>query len=272
MISKFSIFCFVSCFCFISEAQDVLLFSDARSESLGGICALNKGWWSCFSNPAGLAHDNSKGFGLNYSNYYGIPETSSGAFALNIGVKPGNMGIGFISTGFGAINENKAALAYAQSVGRKLKAGIAINWLHYSQPGDYRDLYAWIPTVGLQWHPGEKWHAAISLANPTGQEYIPSGYRKLNRYLATGATFNPSEDFLILIEIQSVSHHDMRYVVGIETSPVDFFVMRLAVSRQYYFMYAAGIGFSKNRVSADVTVSHHPVLGLSPSTSLNFKF
>jgi hypothetical protein len=209
---------------------------------------------------------------LFYTNYYGLAETSTGAFVLSVPARPGILAIGFVSSGFSAINESRASLAYARSIGKKLRVGAGINWLHFNQPYDYRDLYAWIPVLGIQCMPTNNWILGAVVINPGGQQYLPRGYRSIASGITAGLGFKPSEEFQLLLEVQKLSGEIPRYVLGFEFSLLKSFFIRYGISSQYGFSYFAGIGYMNKKITLNTSFSHHPVLGFSPALDFNFKF
>lgn len=246
--------------------------ADARSAGMGSSFAVMTGSRISIINPAALADLNSPTFALTYSNYFGIKELSTGMFLFGIPTKSGTFGLGFTSSGFTYITENKATLSFGKSIGKKLRAGIGINWLNFNQPSDYRDLYAWIPSLGIQWLPGEKWITGISVINPAVQEYIPKGYRNIPACIITGLGFKPSDEFFMLFETQKIPDEKIRYILGIEASLFKWVFLRFGITRQEYSSYSAGAGYVKKNLKFDAAVSHHPVLGFSPAFTFNFGF
>lgn len=272
MITRLLIFCVLTCLCISGKSQDALTNVDARSAGMGSSFALLTGNRVNINNPATLTNLNSPTFALGYINYYCIQELGSGTFSVGLPTKSGTFGFGFVASGFTHITENKVTLSFGKSIAKNISAGIGMNWLSFNQPSDYRDLYAWIPSLGLQWLPGEKWITGITVINPALQEYIPKGYRKIPACIVTGLGFKPSDEFLVLLEMQNISGDKIRFILGIEASLLKSLFLRLGITRHDYSSYSAGAGYVKKNLIFDVAVIHHPVLGFSPAFTFNFAF
>jgi len=237
---------------------------------MGSPITLPSAQWSCLTNPAGLASVGSVAFGFFYSNYYNLKELGTGGFAVCIPTKSGNFGIGFISSGFSVLTENRASITYGRRLGEKIRAGIGLHWLVFNQPSDYRDLYAWIPSLGIQWLPNDRLIFSLSITNPSKQEYRPSGYRTIPAIIATGIGFKPADEFLLFIEAENIHDEKPKYTLGIEVSAGKSIFMRFGINRQHYSCYSIGAGYVHGKLSIDATVCHHPVLGFSPAVGLGF--
>lgn len=228
--------------------------------------------WSCTSNPAGTGALNSAAFGLFYRNYYNIKELNSGGFSFCIPTKSGNFGFGFVSSRSGVLTENKATMSYGRRIGEKFRAGIGLHWMMFNQPSDYRDLYAWIPSLGVQWIPCEKLIAGFSISNPVEQEYRPSGYRNIPSSVSAGIGFKPAEEFFMLFEFEKIRGGKARYILGFEVKAGKSFFMRFGINRRDFTGYSAGAGYIHGKTSIDVAVDHHPALGFIPSAGVSFAF
>lgn len=271
LTKRLLIFCFwIYLYNYPGISQQASLITDIRSGGMGSPLAVLSGHWSVLTNPAGLATINSTSFGLFYCNFYGISELGSGAFAISIPTKSGNFGIGFLSAGFKSLTENRTSISYGKSIGKNLQAGIRIDWLLFNQPSDYRDLYAWIPSAGIQWHPFNKLIVAATIVNPARQEYIPAGYMQIPSGVISGLGFQLSDEILMLLEVRKFTDEPFNYVLGLEATVKKPFLMRFGITRQDYFSYSLGAGYSFRKLTVDMAMSHHPVLGFSPGLGLTF--
>jgi hypothetical protein len=258
-------------FCGIAgKSQQAALQTDVRSSGMGSPLATLPGIWSGTTNPAGLATITTPSFGLFYKNYYGLKELGTGSFAFCIPTKTGNFGFGFVSSGFVVITESQATISYGRWLGNRLRAGIGMHWIVFNQPSDYRDLFAWIPSAGIQWLPVERFVLAFCISNPASQDYNPSGYREIPATICAGAGFRPSDDFFMLFEVHRITRQKLKYVLGFEAAVSGSFKMRFGINRQDYATYSFGAGYTSGKITIDAGAGHHPVMGFSPSFGLAF--
>jgi hypothetical protein len=249
-----------------------VFYSDARSAGMSNAYTVISGQSSCISNPAGLSSLKSPITALSYTNYYGFSGLGAGALTFSLPLGYGNFGFGLISSGFTMMTENRITLSYGRSLSKNLRAGVSMNWLNFNQPVDYPDLYGWIPSLGIQWLPGKKVITGLSVFNPAAQEYIPKGYKSIPAFISVGMGFKPSDEFLMLFEVQKVSKKLIRLTLGVETAIKKCFYMRFGVNRESFTGYSAGAGYINKIISMDFAISHHPVLGFSPSFTSSFSF
>jgi hypothetical protein len=259
-------------YCTAGNTQQTSLQADARSVGLGGNLSVLSGHWSCISNPAGLAEAGTAACGLFYTNYFGINELGAGGLACSVPTRSGNFGFGFVSSGFKVLTENQASVSYGRSFGNNFRAGIGLHWLLFSQPSDYRDLYAWIPSMGIQWLPSEYIIAGLTVTNPAQQEYIPSGYRKIPSGFAAGFGYMPSGELLVCVEAAKYSDEKWKYTCGIEAAFKKSVFLRFGINRQEYSCYSFGAGYHYRNLYIDAAISNHPVLGFSPAIGLSCSF
>jgi hypothetical protein len=237
---------------------------------MGSPLATPQGIWSGMTNPAGLATISTPSLGLFYKNYYGIKELGTGSFVFCVPTKTGNFGFGFVSSGYAGITESQATISFGRWLGSRLRAGIGMHWILFNQPSGYRDLFAWIPSAGIQWLAGKRFDVAFCVSNPASQDYNPSGYREIPTTICAGAGFKPSDDFFILFEIHKITMQKPKYVLGIEAAVSGSFRMRFGINRQDYTCYSFGAGYTSGKITIDAGSGHHPVMGFSPSFGLAF--
>ena len=64
----------------------------------------------------------------------------------------------------------------AKPLGKKIRAGIGMHYLMIHQPDGYGNLYAVVPSLGIQFLPVTGLTVGFHVFNPAGQQYIPAGY------------------------------------------------------------------------------------------------
>ncbi len=128
-----------------------------------------------------------------------MPELSSGAFSLCWPVKAGTFALSFSRYGGEAFHEIRAGLSFGKSLGKNVKAGIGLDYLKIKQSGDYGNLYAVIPSFGIQILPVSGLAVGLQVSNPAGQGYYPRGIYETSHGGKSGAGLSAgSRDTLLL--------------------------------------------------------------------------
>lgn len=253
-----------------TQASGIFVMADARSRSLAladaAITSDATGW----SNPAALAFLKRPCINLSAENPWCIAELSSGAFSFCLPVKAGTFAISFNRYGCTAFHESRAALSFGKSLGKKVKAGINLDYLNIKQYGDYGNLYAFIPSFGVQILPVEGLAMGCQVSNPAGQGYYPRGFMKLPVVINAGLAYQPEAEILFCLEVRSESGYKPVFCGGIEYNFEKQFAFRMGLSSSSGMQYNLGIGYMGKHVKTDLAVSHHPVLGFSPSITITF--
>ncbi len=254
------------------EASGTFVMADARSRSLALADAALTSDATGWSNPAALAFLKQPCISLSAENPWCLSELASGAFSFCLPVKAGTFAVSFNRYGCAAFHENQAGLSFGKSLGKWVKAGIHLDYLKIKQYGDYGNLYAVIPSLGLQILPVPGVALGLQVYNPAGQGYYPAGFMKLPAVYKAGLAYQPSPEILFCLELCSESDHKPVYRGGIEYNFEKQFAFRMGLSSSYGMQYNLGIGYMGKHMKTDIAVSHHPVLGFSPAITITCTF
>jgi hypothetical protein len=246
--------------------------ADARSTSLAladvALTSNATGW----SNPAALAILEKPCINLQAENPWCISELAAGAFSVCIPVKGNTFALSFRRYGYEAFHESQARLSFGKSLGKKVKTGINLEYKRIKQYADYGNLYAIIPSLGIQILPMPDLVLGLQVSNPACQGYYPHGYMKYPTVIKAGLAYQPVSEILFCFELYSESNCKPVYCGGIEYNFEKQFTFRLGLSSAPYMHYSLGIGYLCKHLKTDIAVSHHPVLGFSPVITLTCFF
>lgn len=224
--------------------------------------------WSGLENPAGLAGLHKTTFGICYSNTYLVSQLGTGAATCGITTKSGNYGISLVSFGYSSFRQSLASLGYGRNLGKKLRAGIGIHGLLISQAAGYGNLYAVIPSLGLQFIPVERLTFGIHAYNPAGQEYIPAGYLEIPAGWQAGVGIRFGKEVLLCFEAEKNRKEHLNCYGGFEILIHEKIPVRFGLSSGTKTELSFGIGFRSHRLQVDLAATRHPVLGFSPAIGL----
>ncbi len=248
-----------------STAQYSYFRGDPRSQGMSHAGVMLADHWSGLENPAGLAGLSRTTFGICYSNNYLVSQLGTGAASCGIITKSGNYGISLVSFGYSSFRQSAASLCYGRNLGKKLRAGIGIHGLLVSQAAGYGNLYAVIPSLGLQFAPVERITFGIHAYNPAGQEYIPAGYLEIPAGWQAGVGINFGEEVLLCFQVEKNRNEQLLCYGGFEIFLHEKIPVRFGLSSGIQTELSFGIGFRSPRLQVDLAATRHPVLGFSPA-------
>jgi hypothetical protein len=252
------------------KAMNLIFQGDARSQGMANNRVMLANQWSGLNNPAGLAGINTSCFGLYYENYFGIPELGMGAFSCGIPARTGAYGISFMSFGYSLFRQSQASLSYGKAFGKNLRAGIGLHYLVIGQPVDYGNLFALVPSLGIQMLPVSGLTLGIYVFNPAGQQYVPSGYLNIPAIFRTGVGYTLGREVLLCAEIEKISKEKAKYYGGVEITLQKVVFIRFGVTSGRFPGFSFGIGYRNRHMSIDMAITRHPVLGFSPALGLSY--
>lgn len=219
-------------------------------------------------NPAGLAVLSDLTLGLQYVNYFMVPELGQGAFSVCLPAMTGAFGLDYVSLGNSYFRENQVCLSFGKTLGGKLRAGISLHYMMVRQPAGFENLSAISPSLGLQVMPVDRLTLGFRVFNPAAQKYRPLGYLKLPVIILAGLGYKLGEEVLVCFEAEKKDHEKIKYCGGIEINWQNSLVARFGISSGAFPCYSFGLGFQCRSLRIDLAATRHPVLGFSPVITL----
>jgi hypothetical protein len=246
--------------------------SDARTKSLALASAALTSDATGWSNPAGLAFLDRLCISLQAENPWCVSELAAGGLSFCLPVKAGTFALSFSRYGYKAYHESQAGLSFGKSLGKKVKAGVRLDYRKIKQYADYGNLFAIIPSCGIQILPVSCLVLGLQVSNPSGQGYYPHGYMKYPVLVKVGLAYQPDAEILFCFDLNHESGCKPVYCGGIEYNFEKQLTFRLGLSSSRCMQYSLGIGYSGKHLKTDFAVSHHPLLGFSPEITLTCFF
>ncbi len=247
-------------------------FAGARARALSDACVSVSDVWSTFHNPAGIAGTTRGTAGFYYESRYLIEELSMAAGTIVLPAGQGNFGISFYQFGKNAYKENKAALAYALSLSRKIKAAAQFDYFSVHFPENQRAATLVTFEAGLICQLSEKLYAGAAVFNP-----FKTGFKTYSEKEIIAATLRIGGHYqfgdMVMVTIEAEKIFDRKTIIksGIEFSPAKNMALRFGVSGKPV-NYTAGIGYTFGKITTDIAFGYHGNLGITPAVALNFEF
>ncbi|MBN2481556.1 MAG: hypothetical protein JXB19_07445 [Bacteroidales bacterium] len=266
------LFTFILVWQFPCQAIHDVFPVSARSRALGNVTVMLSGVWSGLHNQAGLAVMENPLFAFHYENHFMIAEMGFEAFTFCIPSGSGTYAFNYIHYGYNGYNESKTGLAYGKSIGDKLRAGIALNYIRIHQAADYGNLHTVIPGIGIQALPLQDLIIAFHIYNPAGQRFSNLQGERMPVLIRAGAGYSLEDDVMVCFEIVKRSDNGIVFATGLEYKVSETLCARMGIQFGEYAQVSFGIGWQTGSFRADLAVWRHSVLGYSPAVSVSWSF
>jgi len=243
----------------------------ARENGMAGTSVCLSDVWSQYSNQAGLAYVENISVGLSYQNAFFVKELATNSVAFALPTKTGTFGLNYYYFGYTKYNENKIALAYAKSLGKKISVGIQLDYFVTHIEGEYGTSGVPAGEIGILTNPIKNlyigahvfniWNAHISSADET---YLPIIFK-------LGASYILYDKALLSVEFEKDMDYPLLVKAGVEFEVIKNIFFRAGVSAKPT-LFSFGLGYAFKSFKLDIAFSKHEVLDYSPSISLRYFF
>lgn len=245
-------------FIFLSHAQ-YMSESGARQGGMSGAGVAITDIWSSYHNQAGLSDLSGISAGLFYSNLYNLDAFKETAFAVAVPMdKFGTAGLNYTYSGNSFSNFSKFGLAFSKRLGKRITAGIQIDYLRRMQL-DYGSTGVAVAELGIIAEPIENLFIAAHVFNPWRAEFGGTG-EALTSVLRIGAAYNFSEKVLFTLEGEKDISEAIVVRGGTEYNLAGGLYLRAGVATNPT-KYSFGLGYKYKGVALDLAYISHNVLG-----------
>ena len=241
----------------------------AESTALGGCGVTLNNVWSNLNNQAGLAQINNLTIGIGSKNNFGIKELSTHFALLALPVNGGVFGLNINYTGFELYNDTKIGLAFAKKLSDHFNVGIQIDYLskHIAQSGNNSNKFTF--EIGIQKKLMRNLILGAHVFNPIAvklnpQEIIPSVFK-------IGLCYNANSNVNVFAEGELESEQNGSIKMGVDYRIIKQLHLRTGFSTNPS-KNSFGIGYNINKISIDIAINRHQILGYSPQLSLSSSF
>ena len=253
------IFLIVVLFCSQSLFAQYQFESGARQSGMSGSGVIISDIWSSYHNQAGLSDLEGFSAGLFYSNMFNMPDLRETSFAVAVPVvKYGSAGLNYSYSGNPASNFSKFGFAYAKRLGKRITAGIQIDYLRLAQL-NYGNSGTAVGEIGFIAEPIKNLYLGAHIFNPWRaklngtEDYISS-------VLRIGAGYNFSEKVLVTAETEKDIDKPIVFRAGTEYNMIAGLFLRAGVALNPV-KYSFGLGYNYKNITADVAYISHNILG-----------
>lgn len=233
--------------------------SGARQSGMSGSGVVVSDIWSSYHNQAGLADLNGFTAGLFYSKMFNLNDLKETSFAAAIPVeKYGTAGLNYSYSGSSASNFSKFGLAYAKRLGKRITAGIQIDYLRFVQL-NYGNSGAAIGEIGFIAEPIKNLFIGAHVFNPWRAKFSGTD-DYISSVLRIGAGYYFSDKVLFTAETEKNIDKPIVFRAGTEYNLITGLYLRGGVALNPT-KYSFGLGYNYKGITADVAYISHNILG-----------
>lgn len=272
MVGKF----FLGCCVFSMLISPINATSDnypagARAAGMGGTSVMVSDLWSNYHNQAALGFLKKMEIGLHHENRYIAKELSLSAFALVLPTRTGNFGFNISYFGFSKYHESKIGLAYSQSFGDVISAGIQFDYLYTFVAEEYGNVGNVVFEAGILAEPINNLTFGFHVFNPTQTEHKNFEDEPITTAMRGGAGYSFDEVAFIGVEVEHELDDRSTFRVGAEYQLIEDLFFRAGLNT-YPKEFSIGLGYRNNNIKADIAFTNHQPLGITPHFSVSYVF
>ncbi|MCF6240061.1 MAG: hypothetical protein L3J74_01800 [Bacteroidales bacterium] len=227
--------------------------------------------WAQLNNQAGLSSLEDITVSVGFTNSYFIKELGTNTIAMGLPTKSGVFGLNYTYFGYSKFNQNKIGLAYAMQLGKRISAGMQINYLYTHIEGEYGASGVAYGEIGLLTQPIDNFFIAAHISNFWRSKYTDYTDIYIPMIFRVGAGYLLYEKALLSVEFEKDIEQDLIFKSGLEFDLDKQFFFRFGMATNP-MIFSFGFGYQIKTFKADIAFSKHPVLGYSPAISLNYAF
>ncbi len=241
-----------------------------RQAGMSGATVAHSDIWSVYNNQAGLAQIDKISIGAFNESRFNI---GLGTKALGI-ILPTHTGtFGLIFTNFGKSGAflQKFGLGYSKKLGTKFSAGIELEYLNLSLPGQYGNGGAFTFEAGIISFPVPNLSIGAHVFNPVKAQFPNQDDESIPTVFKTGLEYLFGEKVTVGIELEKTLTYSPNIKAGIDYNFYKNLYLRIGGASAPY-QYSFGFGLDVFSVKADIAFSYIDPIGSISHISLSYSF
>lgn len=253
------------------------LFAQNGAPPMGGARAAGMGYTGAtftdinalFTNQAGLSQlENTTATAFGEQRFL-LSELGSYSFGIALPTNSGTFGLSLNQFGFEGYNEQRVGLAYGRQLFDKLSIGAQALLLHTQIP-EYGSQAAVTFEIGALIDLLPQLKIGVHTYSPIRVSVVESEY--LPSILKAGLQYRPSEQILLLAEVEKDIDYPARAKFGLEYQVAEPFRLRVGAATNPTTV-SFGLGYQVlEQLRFDIASAYHEVLGFSPAAGLSYAF
>ena len=240
----------------------------AREVSLAGASTALISPFSVFNNQAALAQVKRFSIGIDYRQPFLIDGFADKALAVVIPTPLSTFALSVQQKGILGYNESRFGFAMANSLGKRISAGIQFNYFQVDFPeqGSHRGTF--LIEFGILYQTTKNVTLGLHIFNPAGASIESLNLKSDLPVSATsGISVKPSSNLLFVAAIAYCTDKPLNIRMGIEYQFAESFFLRGGFSGKP-IRHSVGLGYKCRSFATDFAMVHHETLGYTPSISI----
>jgi hypothetical protein len=243
---------------FFAEAQSVSTLMGARSHAMACASSCLDDEWALFNNPAGLSDISDAIVGVGYAMTPLLPGSDRMAVSGSLRALQGAVSAGLFRFGDEFYSEQILRLGYGHKLGLAA-LGFSVSLIQYNVTGFGT---RWVPGVTLggiaELTPWMKIGAYV--VNPNQPRVSHDNDERLPTRLTAGLALAPSEQVLVVTEVEKDLEYDASWKAALEYRPLGRFQFRVGCGLVPEH-FSAGVGFRSSRLRLDYAIDYSAFIG-----------
>lgn len=254
-----------------SQAINDETASGARSAAMGNASVALTDCWAIQNNQAALAYIKHPVAASYYQNRFLIKELGFQQGIFIYPTKFGTLGINASYFGYELYNESRIGLAYARQLGKRISAGLQLDYMNFNLGEVYGNKSVLTFELGALAHISNKVDVGLHIFNPAHVNLTEQYDEKIPAIIRLGVAYRLAEDLLTVAEVEKNIEYSPNFKAGLEYQLMDKAWIRAGVASNPSLV-SFGFGLDMGSFSLDLASSYHSVLGFSPRISLIYNF
>lgn len=242
----------------------------AEADATGGAGVVLTDIWASSHNQAGLAHLDGMSAGVYFSNAFGVADMGTKAFAFAIPAdKYGTVGVNYTYFGNELFNDSKFALNYSKKLGKRISAGIQLDYFLTVQGLDYGKQGVVAGEIGLLSEPVDNLFIGVHLFNPWGAAFAQTPDESVLTMLRIGAGYKFSDRLVLRMDVDKDIDFPAVFRIGFDYELVDNLHLRAGVSTNPT-QFSFGTAYGLKGFMFDLSFTKHQILGYYSQFALSY--
>ncbi len=226
--------------------------------------------WAVMNNQAGLAFMTRPAAGIYFENGYLLKELALKAISVCYPLKTGTLGLAYANFGYSIYHENKLSLAYGRMFGKRLAAGMALDYLVIVQGEGYTNRHMVTSEIGALFILSDVVELGVHIFHPLP---LPA-LRNPDPFIASQYSLGVKLDLqpvILYAEAEKALQRPLIIRTGFEYEYGEIAFVRVGIQVRPVVL-GLGFGFIIKKLQLDIAATMHQVLGISPSLSVTWVF
>lgn len=240
----------------------------ARAYGMGGTSLGLSDVWAVHNNQAAMAFIGKPAFGADAENSFLIRELNRYTIAAVLPTRAGVLGISASFYGNKFYSEGKTGLSYAKSFGKRISAGVQLDYLFVHLAESYGTKHLFTCEVGLLGKVTRKLILATHVFNPLNAKLSAFNGERIPAMIRFGLQYHFFDGLLASVEVEEKFSYRPSLRAGVEYRLLKWSFFRAGVAIGDYAVCSLGVGLLMKWFALDMAASYHPVLGISQKLSV----